>query len=595
MNYDKIRTARFIFHYVKIMLKKLIILSNLLPAVFCSLAIASSENNDLPDTSFVQKLTAKVKSFDSIFYNSPEISFADFNENIHYFDRLIEFYTLHALKNGDKDFASQAFSYLEKKKNIKIINLFQNLIYQSNDTPGDAESNIVNILQDTNRISAMGRSLFSIMKQPVDIADLQINFLEDHEAILSYFLLKNKIYVYMLSRDSLQIIDWEIPADSVRSSIKKLLAPFYAEIDLLHLEFNTVVSFQLYQYLFQPLEKHVQPYTIIYIIPDDFLIGFPFELLVTDTTMANKHNQKIYYQRFSQFNFLIRKHAISYNYSTAIFTLAKGLDRTTNKLGRRLLTMSEPIIPADSDDQVNQYWRSLAPGNADYSLDEIKRVSRLLFRHDNLKREQATKSYLAEHGKAYRWLYLALPAIFDNSNPMNSRILFSTEMHDSSHRPGWLTAYESIFTSLSADLLTLSASEVMGYNSDGNPGVITLPQSLLFSGVQSILFSLWRINNISNSQFMSKFYWELKYKRQTNIQALQEAKIASMMDTFTFKGKKISRAHPYFWATFQLVGNPQIRPPSPTRLPPWGVIIIVYICVIMGTLYITRKTLPNRR
>lgn len=594
MNYDKIRTVRFIFHCLKIMLKKLVILSCLLSGLLFSIAETLPGNNDTPDSILVQKLTTKVKNFERIFYNSPEISITDFKAAGDYFDQIIELYTSFALKSPGNDLANQAFIYLEKKKNIKIIDIFQNSLSQSNTNLRETESNIVNILQDTNTVSAMGRSLFSIMKQPVDIADLKKNFLDDHEAILNYFLLEDNIYVYLLSRDTLQIIDWKVPADSVRSLINKLLAPFYTEIDLFELEFNIPVSFQLYQYLFQPLEIHVRPYKIIYIIPDDFLIGFPFELLVTDTAISNKHNNEIYYQRFSQLNFLIKKYAISYNYSTAIFTLAKGLDRTTNKLGRRLLTMSEPIISRDCDDRGNQYLRSPELEIGDYSSDEIKRVSRLLFRHDNLKREQATKSYLFENGKAYRWLYLALPGILDNSDPINSRILFSKETRDSSLQSGWLTAYESIFTTLSADLLTLSANEVRQYNSDGNPGVVTLPQSFLFSGVQSILFSLWRINSISTSQFMSKFYWELKYKRQTNAQALQEAKIASMKDTFTFNGKKISRAHPYFWATFQLVGNPKIRPPSPTRLPPWGVIIIVYVCVIVGSLYITRKTLPNR-
>jgi CHAT domain-containing protein len=232
---------------------------------------------------------------------------------------------------------------------------------------------------------------------------------------------------------------------------------------------------------------------------------------------------------------------------------------------------------------------------SDYASDEIKRVSRLLFRHDNLRKEQAVKSFLFENAKNYRWLYFALPGILDNTNPLKSRILFSPENLDSLNQPTWLTAYEAISANLAADLLTLSASEVVEYSPNGNPGVLATSQSFLFSGVKSILFSLWRINSISTSQFMSKFYWELKYKRQTNAQALREAKVASMKDTFIFKGKEISRAHPYFWATFQLVGNPKIRPPSPTRLPPWAVIVIVYVGVIAISLYITRKTLPNRK
>jgi len=579
------------------MFNKLLILSSLFLSLLFSNAESSPEHNAIADSTIVHELTTKIRDIKETFNDSLEMSIKSYKENSAYLDQIIELFTSYAQKDTGKDFTEPAVTYLELKKNLGILNLFQNSLIQSDTDSGEAELSIIDLLQDTSRVSPTGRSLFSFMKQPLEIPDLQKNFLDDNEAILNYFILNNKIYVYLLTRVSLQTIQWEIPADSVRSLIKILLSPFYNAKDLLRLEFNIPISFQLYQYLFQPLEKYVQPYKILYIIPHDFLVGFPFELLVTDTTKSIQYNKEIFYHRHSQLNYLIKNYAISYNFSNAVFFLAKDLDRTTHKLGHRLLTMSEPLGVPNSDniDNSDHALPRHELEYSDYASDEIKRVSRLLFRHDNLIKEQAVKSYLFENGKYYRWLYFALPGILDNSNPLDSRILFSPEHLDSLNQPGWLTAREAIAANLAADLLTLSSSEAVEYSTDGNPGVLAMSQSFLFSGVKSILFSLWRINSISTSQFMSKFYWELKYKRQTNAQALQEAKIASMKDTFIFNGKKISRAHPYFWATFQLVGNPKIRPPSPTRLPPWGVVIIVYVCVIVGTLYITRKTLPNRR
>ncbi|UCE05731.1 MAG: CHAT domain-containing protein, partial [bacterium] len=402
---------------------------------------------------------------------------------------------------------------------------------------------------------------------------------------------------FILTEDSLSIVHWDVPLDQVKMKINALIFPFYGKIDLFRLKFNAQSSYQLYQYLFQPVEQHIHPYKVIYIIPADFLIGFPFELLITDPMIDKKHNNEIYYHRYRYLHYLIRKYAISYNYSTATFALVKGLDRTTKKLGRRLLTMSEPIIPQNLNELL--YQMDTCSTNdlviSDYSHDEIRRVSRLLFRHDNLRQEAVTKSYLFDNGRIYRWLYFALPGILDNLNPLNSGLLFSTDKNDTLYSSNWLSVNEAMQIYLEADLLSLSASQLRAFKMNGNPGVIALPQSFLLSGVKSVLFSLWRINSISTSQFMSKFYWELKYKRQTNAQALQEAKVASMKDTFTFNGKEISRAHPYFWATFQLIGNPKIRPPSPTKIPPWGVIIVVYVFVIGIALYITRKTLPGRR
>lgn len=578
------------------MLNKRIILSWLILCILFSTAETSIQFEAIPDSTIIRELTDQVYQLEINFYNSAEIDSPGFNQGMRILDSLIELYSSLALQTPGSNFANQAFSYLEKKKNIAILNLFQNSLPRPDSSHITTVSNIFDMLQDTNKVTETGRRLFAFMKQPVDISDLQKNFLDDHGAILSYFVLKNKISVYIFTEDSLQIVQWQAPSEQIKLLINKLMSPFYHEIDLLHLEFNIPISFQLYQYLFQPLEKYVQRYKIINIIPDDFLVGFPFELLITDTTLDINSNDGVYYHRYSQLSYLIKKYAISYNFSTSVFASTEDLDRTTNKLGQRLLTMSEPVIAHHPGRFINHSQSSTSHELeiSDYSSDEIKRVSRLLFRHDNLKKEQVTKSFLFEQGKDYRWIYFALPGIFDNSAPLNSRILFTQENSDSSHLTGWLTAYEAIHTILSADLLTLSSGEVLEFNTDGNRGVVALPQAFLFSGVRSILFSLWRINSISTSQFMSKFYWELKFKRQMNVQALQEAKIASLKDTFVFEGKKISRAHPYFWATFQLVGNPKIRPPSPTKLPPWAVIVIVYVCVILVALYITRKTMPGR-
>lgn len=549
--------------------------------------------NDTADSLLIYGLADRINHFESQFYDSGKIDITYLHETLGIFDQLIELYTSLDSQYPDSNFEATAFIYLEKKKNLKILSLLNDPLSETRMLDENKNRSLINQLNDSSEVSIFGRKLFSNMKQPVDILDLQKKFLDDNEAILDFWIKDNKILVFMLTRDSLQTVQWSCPFDLAKIKINLLLSPFYNNTGLLPLEFDAQISHQLYQLLFQPVEKHTHNYKIIYIIPDDFLIGFPFELLVRDLTVTKKQNNNIHFQSYSQLDFLIKKYAISYNYSTAILASGKDLDRTTKQLGRRLLTLSEPILP----EKTRELWKPLRNLSAQplETAEEIKRISRLMFRHDNLKKDQATKSFLFERGRSYRWLYFALPGLLDNSNPLNSGLLFTRQNGDTSSLIDWLTIDEIIPMNLAADLLTLSASQVQPISADGNPGVIALPQSLLFSGVKSVLFSRWQVNSLSTSQFMAKFYWELKYKRQTNVGALQEAKIASLKDTFIFEGKKISCAHPYYWATFQLIGNPKIRPPSPTKLPPWGVIVIVYVCVIFGTVYITRKTMPNRK
>jgi CHAT domain-containing protein len=577
------------------MLIKRLFVPGIVLCLLISTAKASEKFTDTADSMLIHELADQANHFESQFYDSGKIDITYPPETLGIYDQLIDYYASLASQYPDSNFDAKSFMYLEKKKNLKILSLL-NDGYSETDTLNENGS-IINILNDSTAVSIFGRKLFSLMKQPVDISDLQKNFLDDIEVILDFWVKDNKISVFMLTRDSLHTIQWNIPIDQLKMKMNLLLSPFYNNAGLLPLEFDYQISYQVYQLLFQPLEKYTQNYKTIYIIPDGFLVGFPFELLVRDPTVLKKQNEDIIFQDYSQLDFLIKKYAICYNYSTAILASGKDLDRTTKKLGRRLLTLSEPI-PAQNTGEILKLQANLSsqlPEMTDYTADEIKRVSRLLFRHDNLKKEQVTKAFLFENGRRYRWLYFALPGILNNSNPLNSGLLFTRQSDDTSGLSDWLTPIEITQMKLAADLLTLSDTQVQSFSTDGNPGVIALPESFLFSGVKSVLFSLWRVNSISTSQFMSKFYWELKYKRQTNVAALREAKIASLKDTFTLDGKKISRAHPYFWATFQLIGDPKIRPPSPTRLPPWGVIVIVYVCVILGTLFITRKTMPDRK
>ena len=180
--------------------------------------------------------------------------------------------------------------------------------------------------------------------------------------------------------------------------------------------------------------------------------------------------------------------------------------------------------------------------------------------------------------------------MLNNQNPEVSALIFSKSNKSSNSYK--LTIFEILNgCKLRADLVTLSNCEVKPVHRIKKYGVIGLPQAFLLSGAQSVLYSLWRVNNITVSRFMNKFYWELKYKRQTNTFALQSAKLTSLKDTFDLKGKEISRAHPFFWSTYMLIGDVNIRPPTFSTIPPRMVVLIIYVIVLLVSLFIVRKTL----
>ncbi len=601
----------------------LIFLTTTLFLFIPNLNLVASEQTHHSDTDSIPIVENQFLQFEKEFYRTCSLDSTQFEDGIRLLEHLID--TLLDIDAGSSQNSAhqKAFTYLDKLKSLKLFHRFLFAAFSDSERSRycqyfeknyhwqlasikkariDNQNDTIEEPRDKNDIKdeiflppsdALHHNLskFLALQRPVTVEYLQQHYLNDHEALIDYWVHRDEIYAFIVTVDSFYTTKLHISVDDLKTKSQELISPLTGTQNLLRLEFDVHLAHQLYLNLFKPIESLVEQYQVLLVIPDDFLYGFPFEALVTDTTTAKKLDEDIYYHQYSKIQYLTNKYAFAYNASISEM-LPVGLHRFSHKKLGRLLTMSEPIIDSTGLSSIPTYDANFLLRSSEFTSDEIRRVSRLLWRHDNLKKGQVTKNNFLNIGNNYRWIYLSQPSLLYNVNPMRSGIFFSA---DSIHSSNWLSAREITRSFLTADMLTLSNSKLKTNYQTENPGVYVLPLSFLFSGVKSVVYSLWDIHSISTSQFMSKFYWELKYKRQTNAQALQEAKIASMKDVLEFSGKQISKAHPYFWASFQLIGNPKIRPPSTTKISYWGVIIIVYVVVIAAALFITRKTLPTRR
>jgi CHAT domain-containing protein len=96
---------------------------------------------------------------------------------------------------------------------------------------------------------------------------------------------------------------------------------------------------------------------------------------------------------------------------------------------------------------------------------------------------------------------------------------------------------------IDADLVTLSACETgLGKITNGDD-IVGLTRGFLYAGSNSIVASLWKVDDLATSHLMTEFYSTLK---KTN---KREALRRAQLDT------KKKYPHPYYWASFQLTGN----------------------------------------
>ena len=119
---------------------------------------------------------------------------------------------------------------------------------------------------------------------------------------------------------------------------------------------------------------------------------------------------------------------------------------------------------------------------------------------------------------------------------------------------------------LRCDLVTLSACETGLGRLYAGEGVFGLARAFLLAGAGQAVVSLWRVNDEATTRLMEVFYTRLS-AGSPPAEALRQAKRTLREETIlTEGGRRISLAHPFFWAPFVLVdGGGAVAEVTPRR------------------------------
>jgi CHAT domain-containing protein len=185
---------------------------------------------------------------------------------------------------------------------------------------------------------------------------------------------------------------------------------------------------------------------------------------------------------------------------------------------------------------------SLVLGVADqrtpHILEEARAVATSLPNSRLLLGEEATEEALREHGDGCRYVHIATHGLFRRDNPMFSAIQLGKSR---------LSLFDLYDLRLSAEMVVLSGCGT-GLNAVlGAEELVGLTRGLLYAGAQSVLVTLWDVNDASAADFMSRFYRHLAQGRR-RAEALRQTMIEIRQDY----------PLPYHWAPFVLVGQPQL-------------------------------------
>jgi CHAT domain-containing protein/tetratricopeptide (TPR) repeat protein len=147
----------------------------------------------------------------------------------------------------------------------------------------------------------------------------------------------------------------------------------------------------------------------------------------------------------------------------------------------------------------------------------------------------------------YRVVHFATHGLVDTRNPERSGLVLSLVDADRRPREGFLSLSDIYDLDLDADLVVLSGCRTALGKEVRGEGVMGLTRGFLYAGVPRVVASLWKVQDRTTAELMTRFYRALWQDHLPAAAALRKAQL-SLSDKPQYR-------NPYSWAGFVLQGD----------------------------------------
>ena len=298
---------------------------------------------------------------------------------------------------------------------------------------------------------------------------------------------------------------------------------------------------KLYNTLWKPIADKINTENII-IVPDQELFNLSFEMLTSKKVSS--------YEELASHS-LISKYNISYNYSlflieseTKILDFEKNFVAFVPEFNRTMKTDYELAITDSLE--LDKSYLTLLP--QPFSFNLASKFTKK-FNGSSFLNEKASKQVFSQTAKEHKIIHIGTHAEADNTNPELSRLVFAKNVADNSNiNNNYLYTYEIYNQDLSSNLAILTACNTGKPTYQPGEGMISLAHAFNYAGSESILTSLWEIDEQSSAQIVDYFYGFLE-KGLPKDKALREAKLSYLANSYD------EALSPNYWAGLVLMGD----------------------------------------
>jgi CHAT domain-containing protein len=155
----------------------------------------------------------------------------------------------------------------------------------------------------------------------------------------------------------------------------------------------------------------------------------------------------------------------------------------------------------------------------EYSDEEIESIENTLNNNVVFLSENATEENFKQNAPGSNLIHISTHSFLLKDQPL---ILFSPQEDDK--EDGFLEVGEIVQLNLNSELVVLSSCRSGLGKTDDAEGIIGMQKAFFEAGSQSVLVTLWDVNDKYTSYFMKDFYKHLA-EGKSKTAALQQAKL----------------------------------------------------------------------
>lgn len=334
------------------------------------------------------------------------------------------------------------------------------------------------------------------------------------EVLIEYLALDNQLLIFAATRDTVVATSSKVSLDDLANSVR-LASDLVRKSPSVGA--NRVLR-DLYDILLTPVQKTglVRNGASLIMVPHSALAYLPFAALVAPDGRR-----------------LVESHAILESPSAAALPFLRGEQRNS-------VSTSNVVLAPFPHELVGTAVEASAVRGA--TKNSVMFVG-----------DRATESELRSALAGARVVHVASHAVLDQTNPMFSYIQLAPPAIRSPSNDGSLEVHELLGIPIHAQLVYLSGCET-GVGAAWSTAYrrtqdyATLSQSMLFSGAQNVIATLWRIDDLGASVFARRFYAALATQDVTD--ALATAQREMIRDP--------RYSAPRYWAGYTVAGAGRI-------------------------------------